>query len=155
MTQSEAGTSVELLGCPFCGASVEIRRSSIPRQVAFQIKCPGCAIEVTRYGSDLDESTTRKITVAVWNRRAPIQLTPAETEDGKAGDRGDDAMDAAEMIAWFRANGWMVAVHNDYRQHGRFNTFWLLTHPNGRWVKGEGASDALALYSAMGAARHD
>ena len=44
-----------------------------------------------------------------------------------------------------RERGWSVAVHNDYRQHGECCTFWLLTHPNGRWVKGEGRTDAAAL----------
>jgi hypothetical protein len=44
-----------------------------------------------------------------------------------------------------RAAGWTVAVHNDYWQHGELYTFWLLTHPSGRWLKGEGLSDAEAL----------
>jgi len=39
----------------------------------------------------------------------------------------------------------MVAVHNDYRLNGEAMTFWLLTHPDGRWVKGEGKTDAEAL----------
>lgn len=48
----------------------------------------------------------------------------------------------------FRAAGWSVAVHNDYRQFGAPYTFWLLTHPDGRWLKGEGASDTEALNGA-------
>jgi len=44
-----------------------------------------------------------------------------------------------------RADGWSVAVHNDYRIDGRACTFWLLTHPDGRYVKGEGSTDAEAL----------
>lgn len=44
-----------------------------------------------------------------------------------------------------RALGWSVAVHNDYRQDGAARTFWLLTHPCGRWAKGEGRTDAEAL----------
>lgn len=43
-----------------------------------------------------------------------------------------------------RALGWMVAVHNDYRQLGETHTFWLFTK-DGRAVKGEGMSDAEAL----------
>lgn len=43
-----------------------------------------------------------------------------------------------------RAKGWMVAVHNDYRLGGKFHTFWLFTK-DGRRVKGEGVSDAVAL----------
>jgi len=43
-----------------------------------------------------------------------------------------------------RALGWSVATHNDYRQDGKFHTFWLLTK-SGQCVKGEGESDAEAL----------
>lgn len=38
-----------------------------------------------------------------------------------------------------------MAVHNDYRLNGVPHTFWLLTHPDGRYVKGEGRTDAEAL----------
>ena len=44
-----------------------------------------------------------------------------------------------------RAAGWVVAVHNDYVLQGERNTFWLFTHHDGRWVKGEGKTDADAL----------
>ena len=44
-----------------------------------------------------------------------------------------------------RAAGWLVAVHNDYRLNGEPHTFWLWTHPDGRWIKGEGRTDADAL----------
>lgn len=50
-----------------------------------------------------------------------------------------------EILNGLRSNGWMVAVHNDYRLNGQLMTFWLFTHPNGRWIKGEGVSDADAL----------
>jgi len=43
-----------------------------------------------------------------------------------------------------RAEGWMVAVHNDYRLKGEFHTFWLMTKGH-LAVKGEGRSDAAAL----------
>ena len=43
-----------------------------------------------------------------------------------------------------RAQGWMVAVHNDYRLNGELYTFWLFTKDD-RAVKGEGKSDAEAL----------
>lgn len=43
-----------------------------------------------------------------------------------------------------RAQGWAVAVHNDYRQHGEPHTFWLFTKGE-RAIKGEGRSDAEAL----------
>ena len=47
-----------------------------------------------------------------------------------------------------RAAGWMVAVHNDYRQHGRLLTFWLFVR-NGIAVKGEGYTDAEALAQVL------
>lgn len=43
-----------------------------------------------------------------------------------------------------RAQGWTVAVHNDYRLDGKAHTFWLFTK-NGRAVKGEGITDKEAL----------
>lgn len=43
-----------------------------------------------------------------------------------------------------RENGWMVAVHNDYRQNGASFTFWLLTKGQ-RCIKGEGSTDSEAL----------
>ena len=44
-----------------------------------------------------------------------------------------------------RSQGWAVAVHNDYFIKGERFTFWLFTHPEGIWIKGEGKSDAEAL----------
>jgi hypothetical protein len=45
-----------------------------------------------------------------------------------------------------RALGWTVAVHNDYVLAGAPMTFWLFTYPRtGRFVKGEGCTDAQAL----------
>jgi hypothetical protein len=43
-----------------------------------------------------------------------------------------------------RADGWSVAVHNDYRLNGRPHTFWLLTR-GFECVKGEAENDAAAL----------
>ena len=43
-----------------------------------------------------------------------------------------------------RAQGWSVAVHNDYRQNDVAHTFWLFTK-EGRAVKGEGQTDDEAL----------
>jgi len=58
------------------------------------------------------------------------------------------AADPFEMLAKLRAAGWMVAVHNDYRQGGKLMTFWLFTRA-GRAVKGEGETDAEALARVM------
>jgi hypothetical protein len=43
-----------------------------------------------------------------------------------------------------RAMGWTVASHNDYRLNGEAHTFWLFTK-DGRAIKGEGRTDAVAL----------
>lgn len=43
-----------------------------------------------------------------------------------------------------RAEGWMVAVHNDYRLNGELYTFWLFTKGE-KAIKGEGKTDAEAL----------
>jgi hypothetical protein len=57
-----------------------------------------------------------------------------------------------DALEYLRGLGWMVAVHNDYRLNGVFHTFWLFTHPDGRYVKGEGTSDCEALSDAIAAA---
>lgn len=49
-----------------------------------------------------------------------------------------------EVLEALRADGWSVAVHNDYRLNGEAHTFWLFTK-DGRAVKGEGRTDAEAL----------
>jgi hypothetical protein len=56
------------------------------------------------------------------------------------------------MVAKLRGDGWSVAVHNDYRLNGQPHTFWLFTHANGRWIKGEGKTDADAVTQAAIAA---
>jgi len=51
-----------------------------------------------------------------------------------------------DLLKRLREAGWMVASHNDYRQHGEFHTFWLFTQSDaGEFVKGEGHSDIEAL----------
>jgi hypothetical protein len=62
-------------------------------------------------------------------------------------------MSLEEMLHWLRGNGWAVAVHNDYTQHGMSCTFWLFTHKeSGRFVHGEGHSDVEAVKEAHGKA---
>lgn len=63
------------------------------------------------------------------------------------------SVEAYGALATLRENGWMVGVHNDYRLNGEAHTFWLFTHSDGRWVKGEGRTDAEALGQAAAAAR--
>lgn len=43
-----------------------------------------------------------------------------------------------------RAEGWTVAVHNDYKLNGVQHTFWLFTKGD-KALKGEGMTDAEAL----------
>jgi len=54
-----------------------------------------------------------------------------------------------EMLNALRSEGWMVAVHNDYRQGGKLHTFWLFTHHSGRYIKGEGKTDEEAIRRAI------
>lgn len=60
---------------------------------------------------------------------------------------------ALSGVDQLRANGWTVAVHNDYRLNGKPYTFWLWTHPDGRYVKGEGLTDDEALRQVRAAIR--
>lgn len=57
----------------------------------------------------------------------------------------DQMREWSPMLNDLRDAGWSVAAHNDYRLNGESFTFWLLTHPNGRWLKGEGRTDGEAL----------
>jgi hypothetical protein len=59
-------------------------------------------------------------------------------------------MNLEEMLHLLRGAQWMVAVHNDYRLNGNLMTFWLFTHPCGRFIKGEGNSDTEAVTQAFG-----
>ena len=44
-----------------------------------------------------------------------------------------------------RDHKWSIAIHNDYYLSGKFYTFYLVAHPSGVWLKGEGESDVEAL----------
>lgn len=51
-----------------------------------------------------------------------------------------------EMLKELRDEGWMVAVHNDYRLGGEAYTFWLFTNfRTGTFVQGEARTDEEAL----------
>jgi hypothetical protein len=77
---------------------------------------------------------------------APME--PLQSNAG--GEAAEPKVDFSFIILnILRGYGWSVAVHNDYRLHGKFHTFWLLTHSSGRWVKGEGESDEIALTQAL------
>jgi hypothetical protein len=77
-------------------------------------------------------------------RRAARLVVDAYLDAGDAPDpiRGLSVLDRLRLA------GWSVGVHNDYRLDGVAHTFWLLTHAVGKWVKGEGRTDADALRAA-------
>lgn len=55
-------------------------------------------------------------------------------------------MNLSEMLKKLRDEGWMVAVHNDYRLNGEPFTFWLFTNMvKGTFVQGEAKTDEEAL----------
>ena len=56
---------------------------------------------------------------------------------------------AFDILEGLRHCGWLVAVHNDYRQKDRLMTFWLLADGTGRYIKGEGATDQAALMACL------
>ena len=60
---------------------------------------------------------------------------------------------ASDILCKLRQAGWRVAVHNDYSLNNTNMTFWLLTHPCGIYVKGEGSTDLVALEIAEQQAR--
>lgn len=54
-----------------------------------------------------------------------------------------------ELLAFMRQQGWLVAVHNDYRHNGTY-TFWLFTNKeSGRFVKGEAEDDLTAVQQCL------
>lgn len=53
--------------------------------------------------------------------------------------------DALTTLGRLRSCGWMVGIHNDYRKGKKLFTFWLMTRADGRFLKGEGETDAIAL----------
>ena len=54
-----------------------------------------------------------------------------------------------KYLSMLRADGWVIAIHNDYHLNQLFHTFYLFTNKNGRWVKGEGLTDREALHEAF------
>ena len=52
-----------------------------------------------------------------------------------------------KLLRTMRAAGWMVACHNDYeaKDQASNRTYWMFTHPSGRWVDGDSATDVDAL----------
>lgn len=57
----------------------------------------------------------------------------------------------AAVLAELRERGYSVAVHNDYyiKDSKAWYTFWLFTHSDGHYFKGEGSTDHDALTQVM------
>ena len=65
------------------------------------------------------------------------------TEPNPERERG-----VGRRLAHLRAEGWRVAVHNDYMLNGMLYTFWGLTRGT-TFVRGEGRTDEEALVDAQ------
>jgi hypothetical protein len=108
-------------------------------------KVRGLENQIARYREE-DTDLHRKVAAMASDHAAALR---SEEEKGYA--RG--LRDAWAPLRDLRAAGWSVAVHNDYWVDGRSYTFWLLTHPSGRWIKGEGETDLEALEQCSASAR--
>ena len=62
-------------------------------------------------------------------------------------------MDLQELHDKLHQLGWSIASHHDMQVRGRLRTFYLLTHPSGIWVKGDGPDQLTALTRAYTAAQ--
>ena len=78
-----------------------------------------------------------------------VQLELAEKELNKRPEWCDNDLQLCALLRHLRGTGWSVAVHNDYVQDRKRYTFWLFTHPIGKWIKGEGETDYLAVQQAF------
>jgi hypothetical protein len=78
---------------------------------------------------------------------ADAALSPAPATEPPPAPASEEA---SNMLLQLRSDGWLVAVHNDYRQNGRVHTFWLFTKGD-QCVKGEGLTDADALKQVIDA----
>jgi hypothetical protein len=66
-------------------------------------------------------------------------------EDPNNAREMSERLTVESLLLAIRDRGWAVAVHNDYKQNGKPMTFWLFTHPSGKYAKGEGDTDIEAL----------
>ena len=73
------------------------------------------------------------------------KAVPAAAGTASEADEVSAACEVAAIRRRLRARGWMLAVANDYRLHGRWHVFYSFSHPEGLSAKGEGTSDLDAL----------
>lgn len=120
-------------------------------------------VEVRRYGgqwttlpstshakqADAERAANRAV-ISGWDETRVREYVAVEDVEGRITEAVSTERErCADDI---RAEGWTVAVHNDYRIHGEAHTFWLFTRGN-RCVKGEGRTDAEALNRVRAAIR--
>lgn len=130
---AEQGNDRELMSCPQCGAKLEMYYS-LPE------------------GKELS-GADNEISITIRGQEQVAIVMKALHAAGFVHAQGAPAAEAqpanvAERVQKLRDGGWMVAVHNDYRQDGKLRTFWLFVR-DGRAVKGEGDTDAEALEAVL------
>lgn len=95
----------------------------------------GIAYRITELGHRTFDAMIRRLEhlVSMAHKREPQPSAHAAELDAS---RPDD----------LRKLGWFVGIHNDYAVKGVPFTYWSLNHPaSGRFLKGEGRTDAEAL----------
>ena len=97
----------------------------------------GCLSVLDRYIREREAAEKTLNAVHAVNGKLAAELAALRAAAGTS--------NGSARLARLRGAGWMVAVHNDYRKDRRSYTFWLLTHADGRWVKGEAETDEEAL----------
>jgi hypothetical protein len=111
--------------------------------------CNGCSyiarnIGVAQVDTDLLMAAVERTAIRVLMRCEELAAR-AEQDVVQTNVRQDKLEEAKRCSADdLRADGWSVAVHNDYTLDGKAHTFWLFTK-GPLALKGEGRTDAEAL----------
>lgn len=96
-----------------------------------------------RCGIPIYDGTNHSTMIGCFHAlKAFVKVCQDQIEEDRMSAMSHSDMVNVDMI---RELGWSVGVHNDYYVNEQFNTFWLFTHPDGRYVKAEGPSDGYAL----------
>ena len=98
--------------------------------------------------NDIPSEWTNTVRIPVQQRLEEVYSFMHEVRRELQNERkeaGNTFDTPADLLGEIRRQDWVVAVHNDYHQEGQFRTFWLFTHPNGKYLKGEGETDTDAL----------
>lgn len=168
-------SELELKSCPFCGGAPEIKgfvigcpnkdcwgpsirhianredaiaawnRREASTQSTGGSEAPQCCICGKKGLSTVEGNggTECQLEDGRWTCSADCYWHAADILENGIPPGGSEAVG---VLARLRGEGWSVAVHNDfYRLNGEAHTFWLLIHPSGRWVRGEGRTDDEAL----------